>query len=200
MWRAVAVFRTSVRDARLVPQNLAGASKSVRRTSQFETYDKSTLGRSRNGARVPDLPDRGARPAVRGGPCPLNRLGCRNGIRHGGMGRRSVRGTSVMKLVSNFLQIIIYQLQLNTPYKNFPRRDTKFPPVPPLEKGPQNNLAPVASYCQNPPLVARKVEKGGAGASSSSDQGSKLRGPPQIDTHVASERGVNIIKLNSCVL
>ncbi|GBN50808.1 hypothetical protein AVEN_263546-1 [Araneus ventricosus] len=39
--------------------------------------------------------------------------------------------TSVMKLVSNFRQIIIYQLQLNTPYKYFPRWGGRAP-VPPL--------------------------------------------------------------------
>ncbi|GBO17277.1 hypothetical protein AVEN_40868-1 [Araneus ventricosus] len=36
---------------------------------------------------------------------------------------------SVMKLVSNFRQIIIYELQLNTQYKNFSRWDTTFSPA-----------------------------------------------------------------------
>ncbi|GBM58748.1 hypothetical protein AVEN_183576-1 [Araneus ventricosus] len=38
-----------------------------------------------------------------------------------------------MKLVSNFRKVIIYQLQLNTPYKSFPRREgTASPTSPPV--------------------------------------------------------------------
>ncbi|GBM23718.1 hypothetical protein AVEN_257630-1 [Araneus ventricosus] len=64
-------------------------------------------------------------------PKPFRRF--RNGARVCPTGARSPRqrGTSVMKFVSNFRQIIIYQLQLNTSYKNFPRRGGPGPPQPP---------------------------------------------------------------------
>ncbi|GBM24888.1 hypothetical protein AVEN_23427-1 [Araneus ventricosus] len=44
--------------------------------------------------------------------------------------RPAIRGTSVMKLVSNFRQNIIYQLKLNTSYKNLQRREA-WPPRSP---------------------------------------------------------------------
>ncbi|GBN39544.1 hypothetical protein AVEN_257893-1 [Araneus ventricosus] len=54
-----------------------------------------------------------------------------------------------MKLASNFRQIIIYQLQLNTPYKNFPRCGDLAPPGPPSGATPDSRTKDYTNgkYC-----------------------------------------------------